>query len=70
MGDNNPVQIDSGIIETGDLFFSPKIDRTFSEIHPGHPHENTSKFEKYIKKLSDTTREAKPPKSFYNKMFS
>ena len=39
-------KVDSGIIEIGDLIF-PKIDRTFSEIYPEHPHENILKFEKY-----------------------
>ena len=38
-------KIDSGIIETGDLFF-PKINGTISEKHCGHPHENILKFEK------------------------
>ena len=60
-------KIDSGIIETGDLFF-PKIDGTFSEIYPGHPHKNILKFENYIEKLSDTTTEAKPPKSFHERL--
>ena len=40
-------KIDSGIIETDDLFF-PKLDRSFSEIHSRHPHNNILKFEKYI----------------------
>ena len=62
-------KIDSGIIETDDLFF-PKLDRSFSEIHPRHPHNNILKFEKYIYKLSDTTTEAKPPNSFNNNICS
>ena len=49
--------MDSKIIETSDIFFL-KVGCAFSEIHPGHPHENI------------IFTEAKPPKSFCNKMCS